>query len=32
MDVTQAYVSKIENQKKVTAKMMQKVTKAIAEK
>lgn len=32
MRVTQAYVSKIENQKKVTAKMMQKVTKAIAEK
>jgi DNA-binding XRE family transcriptional regulator len=32
MDVTQAHVSKIENQKKVTAKMMQKVTKAIAEK
>lgn len=32
MSVTQAYVSKIENQKKVTAKMMQKVTKAIAEK
>ena len=32
MKVTQAYVSKIENQKKVTAKMMQKVTKAIAEK
>ena len=32
MSVTQAYVSKIENQEKVTAKMMQKVTKAIAEK
>ena len=32
MNVTQAYVSKIENQKKVTAKMMQKVTKAITEK
>ena len=32
MNVTQAYVSKIENQKKVTAKMMQEVTKAIAEK
>ena len=32
MDVTQAYVSKIENQEKITAKMMQKVTKAIAEK
>ena len=32
MSVTQAYVSKIENQKKVTAKMIQKVTKAIAEK
>ena len=32
MGVTQAYVSKIENQKKVTAKMIQKVTKAIAEK
>jgi DNA-binding transcriptional regulator YiaG len=32
MNVTQAYVSKIENQKKVTAKMMQKVIKAIAEK
>lgn len=32
MNVTQAYVSKIENQKEVTAKMMQKVTKAIAEK
>jgi len=32
MDVTQAYVSKIENQEKVTAKIMQKVTKAIAEK
>ncbi len=30
MHVTQAYVSKIENQEKVTAKMMQKVTKAIA--
>jgi DNA-binding XRE family transcriptional regulator len=32
MNVTQAYVSKIENQEKVTPKMMQKVTKAIAEK
>lgn len=32
MRVTQAYVSKIENQEKITAKMMQKVTKAIAEK
>lgn len=32
MNVTQAYVSKIENQGKVTAKMMQKVTKAIIEK
>ena len=32
MNVTQAYVSKIENQEKVTAKMMQKVTKAIIEK
>jgi hypothetical protein len=32
MSVTQAYVSKIENQEKITAKMMQKVTKAIAEK
>lgn len=32
MDVTQAYVSKIENQEKITAKMMQKVTQAIAEK
>ena len=32
MNVTQAYVSKIENQGKVTPKMMQKVTKAIAEK
>ncbi|MDI9819327.1 MULTISPECIES: helix-turn-helix domain-containing protein [unclassified Legionella] len=32
MGVTQAYVSKIENQEKVTAKMMQKVAKAIAEK
>ena len=32
MNVTQAYVSKIENQQKITAKMMQKVTKAIAEK
>ncbi len=30
MCVTQAYVSKIENQGKVTAKMMQKVTTAIA--
>ena len=30
MSVTQAYVSKIENQEKITAKMMQKVTKAIA--
>lgn len=29
MNVTQAYVSKIENQEKVTAKMMQKVTTAI---
>ncbi len=32
MCVTQAYVSKIENQEKVTAKMMQKVTTAIAQK
>ena len=32
MNVTQAYVSKIENQGRVTPKMMQKVTKAIAEK
>lgn len=32
MNVTQAYVSKIENQKKVTPKIMQKVTKAIEEK
>jgi len=32
MSVTQAYVSKIENQEKVTAKMMQKVTTAIARK
>ena len=32
MGVTQAYVSKIENQEKVTAKMIQKVTKAIADK
>ena len=32
MSVTQAYVSKIENQEKVTPKMMQKVTKAIGEK
>lgn len=32
MSVTQAYVSKIENQEKITAKMMQKVTKAIGEK
>jgi DNA-binding XRE family transcriptional regulator len=32
MSVTQAYVSKIENQEKVTAKIIQKVTKAIAEK
>jgi transcriptional regulator with XRE-family HTH domain len=32
MSVTQAYVSKIENQEKVTAKMMQKVTTAIAQK
>ncbi len=32
MGVTQAYVSKIENQEKVTAKMIQKVAKAIAEK
>lgn len=31
MNVTQAYVSKIENQERVTLKMMQKVTKAIAE-
>jgi DNA-binding XRE family transcriptional regulator len=31
MDVTQAYVSKIENQEKITPKIMQKVTKAIAE-
>jgi DNA-binding XRE family transcriptional regulator len=30
MGVTQIYVSKIENQEKITAKMMQKVTKAIA--
>ncbi len=29
MHVTQAYVSKIENQEKITAKMMQKVTKAM---
>jgi len=32
MSVTQAYVSKIENQERVTAKMMQKVTTAITEK
>lgn len=32
MNITQAYVSKIENQNKVTAEMMQKVIKAIAEK
>ena len=32
MGVTQAYISKIENQKKITPKMMQKVTKAIANK
>ena len=32
MSVTQAYVSKIENQEKVTPKIMQKVTKAIGEK
>ena len=32
MNVTQAYVSKIENQEKVTPKIMQKVTKAIGEK
>jgi hypothetical protein len=32
MSVTQAYVSNIENQEKVTTKMMPKVTKAIAEK
>lgn len=32
MNVTQAYVSKIENQEKVTAKIMQKVLKAITEK
>ena len=31
MDVTQAYISKIENQAKVTPKIMQKVTLAIAE-
>lgn len=31
MGVTQAYVSKIENQETLTAKMMQKVTKAIAQ-
>ena len=31
MSVTQAYVSKIENQETVTPKMMQKVTKAITE-
>ncbi len=30
MSVTQAYVSKIENQEKVTAKIMQKVTTAIS--
>lgn len=29
MNVTQAYISKIENQERVTPKMMQKVTKAI---
>lgn len=32
MNVTQAYVSKIENQEKITAKMMEKVSKAIAKK
>jgi DNA-binding transcriptional regulator YiaG len=32
MNVTQAYVSKIENQEKVTAKIIQKVIKAITEK
>ena len=32
VSVTKAYANKIENQEKVTAKMMQKVTKAIAEK
>lgn len=32
MNVTQAYVSKIENQEKVTPKMIQKVTKAIGDK
>ena len=32
MSVTQAYVSKIENQEKVTAKIMQKITTAIAQK
>jgi DNA-binding XRE family transcriptional regulator len=31
MDVTQAYISKIENQPKVTPKIMQKVTLAIAQ-
>lgn len=31
MRVTQAYVSKIENQEKITTKMMQKVTKAISD-
>lgn len=31
MDVTQAYISKIENQAKVTPKIMQKVTLAIAQ-
>ena len=32
MSVTQAYISKIENQEKVTPKIMQKVTTAIVEK
>ncbi|MGV3740331.1 MAG: helix-turn-helix domain-containing protein [Gammaproteobacteria bacterium] len=32
MNVTQAYISKIENQESVTAQIMQKVTSAIAEK
>lgn len=32
MNVTQAYISKIENQEKVTAKIIQKVIKSIAEK
>lgn len=32
MNVTQAYISKIENQSQVTAKMMQKVTQAIGQK